>query len=73
MKSKIPTMIGLLLAVTLSACSPSKPLAAKQKTSPAPKVYKVGSTYYTFDESFVKYFGTNAIPEMLNALEKSEK
>ncbi len=73
MKSKIPATISLLLAVTLSACSTSKPLAAKQETSPAPTVYKVGSTHYTFDQSFVKYFGTNAVPDLLTALEKSEK
>jgi hypothetical protein len=73
MNSKIPATISLLLTVTLSACSTSKPLVAKQDTSPAPTVYKVGPTYYTFDESFVKYFGTNAIPDMLTALEKSEK
>ena len=67
MKSKIPTTISLLLTVTLSACSTTKPVTAKQDT------YKIGSTYYTFDESFVKYFGTNAIPDLLTALEKSGK
>jgi hypothetical protein len=67
MKSKTPTTISLLLTVILSACSTRNPVAAKQST------YKVGWTYYTFDESFVKYFGTNAIPDMLTALEKSEK
>jgi hypothetical protein len=73
MKSKIPAKISLLLTVTLSACSTSKPLAARQETSPAPTVYKVGPTCYTFDQSFVKYFGPDAIPDLLTALEKSEK
>lgn len=73
MKSKIPATIGLLIVLTLSACNTSKPRAAKEEASPAPTVYKVGSLYYTFDESFVNYFGANAIPDMNAALEKLQK
>ena len=64
---KIPATISLLLTVTLGACSTSKHVAARQET------YKVGSTYYTFDAAFVKYFGPNVIPDLLTVLEKSEK
>jgi hypothetical protein len=61
--------------VTLARVAPSDSPDARKKENapPAPPVYKVGSTYYAFDESFVKYFGTNAIPDMLTTLEKSER
>ena len=73
MKPKTLALIGLLAVSTLSACRSDKHIAVTQEPALGSHVYRVGSKYFGFDDSFFQYYGTNDIPAVLNVAERIDR
>ena len=74
MKPTKTALICLLVAITLTACRSSNPVAFRQEKKAIPLAYDAGSrTYYTWDEDYLRYFDTNDIPTILKAVQEKAR
>ena len=71
------TKIALICFLALSVgtgCQSSRPSASRRDSQPS-RVYREGSstTYYVYDEDFVRYFGSNGIAVVEAAFREFER
>jgi hypothetical protein len=64
MKRTILPIFLLLSMAALSGCRSSNAPICSRNAVPDPKIAKLGSTYYSVDESYFSRFGTNGIPTL---------